>query len=102
MDGFYEYERDRVLMGIHMAAVNHMQGVNGKVAGNLAAFSQIKDAAIILHGPKGCAYHYRYFARRRYLPAYNIESSDLTEADVVTGGEDKLMALARRVLRKGA
>ena len=98
LDHFYEYERDWVLMGIHMAAVNHMQGVNGKVAGNLAAFSQIKDAAIILHGPKGCAYHYRYFARRRYLPAYNIDSSDLCESDVVTGGEDKLMALARRVI----
>lgn len=98
MDEFYEYERDRVLIGIHTAAVNHMQGVNGKVSGNLAAFSQIKDAAVILHGPKGCAYHYRYFARRRYLPAYHVESSDLTEADVVTGGEAKLMALARRII----
>ena len=63
MNAFYEYERDRALIGIHMAAVNHQQGVNGKVAGNLAAMAQIKDAIIILHGPKGCAYHYRYFAR---------------------------------------
>lgn len=98
MDAFYEYERDRVLMGIHMAAVNHMQGVNGKVAGNLAALSQIKDAAILLHGPKGCAYHYRYFARRRYLPAYGIESSDLNEADIVAGGEQKLYNLAKRII----
>lgn len=90
MNDFYEYERDRVLMGIHMASANHQQGVNGKVAGNLAAFAQISDAAIILHGPKGCAYHYRYFARRRYLPAFHIESSDLGEADIVSGGEQKL------------
>lgn len=100
VDNFYEYERDRILMGMHMATANHQQGVNGKVAGNLAAFSQIKDAAIILHGPKGCAYHYRYFARRRYLPAYHIESSDLSEADVVTGGEQKLQDLALRIIRE--
>lgn len=100
MDAFHEYERDRVLMGIHMAAVNHQQGVNGKVAGNLAAMSQIADAAILLHGPKGCAYHDRYFARRRYLPAYDIESSDLNEADIVTGGEQKLHDLAVRIIRE--
>lgn len=100
MDAFYEYERDRILIGVQSAAVNHMQGVNGKVAGNLAAFSQIRDAAIILHGPKGCAYHYRYFARRRYLPAYDIESSDLNEADIVSGGEQKLHDLAERVIRE--
>lgn len=100
MDAFYEYERDRILMGVHAGAVNHMQGVNGKVAGNLAAFSQIRDAAIILHGPKGCAYHYRYFARRRYLPVYTIESSDLGEADIVAGGEQKLRDLALRIIRE--
>ncbi len=100
MDAFYEYERDRALIGIHMAAVNHQQGVNGKVAGNLAAMAQIKDAIIILHGSKGCAYHYRYFARRRYLPAYNIESSDLNEADIVIGGEQKLHDLAVRLIHE--
>lgn len=100
MNDFYEYELDRVLMGIHMASANHQQGVNGKVAGNLAAFAQISDAAIILHGPRGCAYHYRYFARRRYLPAFHIESSDLSEADVVSGGEEKLCDLARKIIRE--
>ena len=54
----------------------------------------------ILHGPKGCAYHYRYFARRRYLPAYNIESSDLNEADIVIGGEQKLHDLAVRLIHE--
>lgn len=100
MDTFYEYERDRVLMGIHMATANHQQGVNGKVAGNLAAFAQISDAVIILHGPKGCAYHYRYFARRRYLPDYNIESSDLSESDIVNGGEQKLYDMALNIIRE--
>ena len=99
MDAFYEYERDRILIGAQAAPVNHQQGVNGKVAGNLAALAQIHDAAVILHGPKGCAYHYRYFARRRYLPFYALESTDLSEADVVSGGEDRLLALARKVIR---
>ena len=98
MDAFYEYERDRILIGAQAALVNHQQGVNGKVAGNLAALAQIHDAVVILHGPKGCAYHYRYFARRRYLPFYGLESTDLSEADVVSGGEDKLLALARKVI----
>lgn len=100
MDSFYEFERDRILIGAQSGVINHQQGVNGKVAGNLAALAQIHDAVIILHGPKGCAYHYRYFARRRYLPYYNLESTDLTEAEVVGGGEDKLMALARRIIRE--
>ena len=100
MDAFYEYERDRILIGAQAAPVNHQQGVNGKVAGNLAALAQIHDAAVILHGPKGCAYHYRYFARRRYLPFYALESTDLSEADVVSGGEDRLLALARKVIRE--
>ncbi|MBR4691777.1 MAG: nitrogenase component 1 [Oscillospiraceae bacterium] len=100
MDPFYEYERDRVFMGLHNAAVNHQQGVNGKVSGNLEAFAQIRDAVLILHGPKGCAYHYRYYARRRWLPAYALESDDLTEAEVVAGGEEKLLALTLRLIRE--
>lgn len=99
MDSFYEFERDRILIGVQAAVINHQQGVNGKVAGNLAALAQIHDAAIILHGPKGCAFHYRYFARRRYLPCYSLESTDLTEAEVVGGGEDKLIDLARHIIR---
>jgi nitrogenase molybdenum-iron protein alpha/beta subunit len=43
----------------------------------------------ILHGPKGCGYHYR-LARRRYLPVYRMECTDLTEQDIIYGGEEKL------------
>ena len=98
LDSFYEFERDRVFFGLHNGAVNHAQGVNGKIAGNLEAFAQIKDAAILLHGPKGCAYHYRYYARRRWLPAYAIESDDLTETDLIGGGEEKLFDAALRII----
>lgn len=86
----HEYERDRVFIGMHAAYANHQLGVNGKVSGNLAALSLIRDAQIVLHGPKGCAHHYRYFARRRYLPLYDLISTDLTEAEVIGGGEQKL------------
>ncbi|MBQ4233472.1 MAG: hypothetical protein II700_01070 [Firmicutes bacterium] len=100
MDQFYEYERDRIFMGLHNPAVNHQQGVNGKVAGNLEAFAQIKDAAVLLHGPKGCAFHYRYYSRRRWLPFYGLESDDLTEAEVISGGEQKLFDAALRLAER--
>ena len=99
-EDYYEFERDRVFQGLHNGAVNHAQGVNGKISGNLEAFAQITDAVILLHGPKGCAYHYRYYARRRWLPAYGIESDNLTETDLIAGGEQKLFDTALRLIEE--
>lgn len=85
-----EYYYDYAFNGIYPFALLHSYGVNGKVAGSIGAVGEIENAIAILHGPKGCAYHYRYSARRRHSPMFDIISTDLNEKDIIYGGEDKL------------
>ena len=68
----------------------HHFGVNGKVSGSIGAVGEISDAVVILHGPRGCGYHYRNSARRRHQPFYPLFSTDMTEAEIISGGTEKL------------
>lgn len=69
----------------------HSFGVNGKISGSVSAIGEMGNGIIgVIHGPMGCAYHYRYSVRRRHQPFYSLLSSDLTEQDIIFGGEEKL------------
>ncbi len=75
---------------MYPSALLHTFGVNGKISGSVGAIGEMQDVIPIIHGPKGCAFHYRYSARRRHQPFYNVISTDLKESDIVYGGEEKL------------
>ena len=68
----------------------HRFGVNGKISGSIRAVGEMQNVIPIIHGPKGCGFHYRYSARRRHQPFYNVLTSNLTEAEIIYGGEEKL------------
>ena len=76
----------------------HGYGVNGKISGSVGAVGEMSGGvAAILHAPLGCGFHYRFSARRRHQPFFALFSSDLTETEIVFGGEEKLLAAARAV-----
>lgn len=76
---------------LYPSTLLHSFGVNGKISGSVSAIGEMGDGIVgIIHGPMGCAYHYRYSVRRRHQPFYALLSSDLTEQDIVFGGEEKL------------
>lgn len=79
---------------------NHMFGVNGKISGSISAAGEIEGVIPIIHGPKGCTFYYRYSARRRHEPFYNIYSSDLKEEDIIFGGTEKLKKTVEYVYNK--
>lgn len=72
-------------------ALFHQLAVNGKVSGSIFAVGEIKNAIVIVHGACGCAYHYRYSARTRHYPNFEVVTSDLCNTDIVYSGEDKLL-----------
>lgn len=75
---------------MYPSSLLHRFGVNGKISGSIGAVGEMRNVIPIIHGPKGCSFHYRYSARRRHQPFYNIITSDLTEAEIIYGGEEKL------------
>ena len=79
----------RTLM--YPSALLHTFGVNGKVSGSVGAAGEIGGGVVvILHGPRGCGFHYRHSARRRHQPFYPLLCSDLTEREIICGGADAL------------
>lgn len=78
----------------------HMMGVNGKISGSISAAGEMENVIPIIHGPKGCAYFYRYSSRRRHEPFYNIHTSDLLEEDIIFGGAEKLKKTVEEVYEK--
>ena len=93
MRRFFE---ERLLHGIQRITAVHPYGVNGKISGNLAALIEIEDCVPILHGPIGCAFHYRR-SMRTDTPVYALESTHLQDSDVIFGGEEKLRGVLQRV-----
>ena len=76
----------------------HTYGVNGKVSGSIGAIGEMSGGVIaVLHGPLGCGWHYRFSARRRHQPFFDLYTTDLTEKEVIYGGEEKLLETVRRV-----
>lgn len=95
-----QYYQDNMLLGMKIYNYLHRYAVNGKISGNLACISEIKNAAVVLYSPRGCGFHYRYHARSRNAPVYELECADLRNNDVIFGGEEKLAALLREVERR--
>ncbi|MFT3876134.1 MAG: nitrogenase component 1 [Propioniciclava sp.] len=68
----------------------HAFGVNGKIAGSVFALGEMEDVIGVLHAPQGCGYHYRFSARRRHYPYFQLISSEIGEDDIVHGGAHQL------------
>lgn len=92
------YYKDYAYLGVQYTGVAHRYGVNGKISGNMAALSELRDCAVVVHGPVGCGFHYRYSMRSSFSPYYNLESTALNNSDVVFSGEGKLRETLKRVL----
>lgn len=85
-----EYYKEHCYSDIYPSRIMHNMGVSGKISGAMNVVSEIKDAIPIIHSPKGCGFHYKYIARRRYLPLYKAQCSNLEEGDIIFGTEKKL------------
>ncbi|MCT4563427.1 MAG: nitrogenase component 1 [Maledivibacter sp.] len=81
---------EELSISMYPAALLHRFGVNGKVSGSIYAVGEMKGVIPIIHGPRGCGYHYRYSARRRNYPYYDVISSEMEEREIIFGGEEKL------------
>lgn len=92
-----EYYLDNFLLGLKPFSFWHHFGVNGKIAGSLAAIHEMERAVPVLYGPRGCGFHYRYSARSRNTPYYELECADIQDRDVVFGAEERLCALLRQI-----
>jgi len=88
------YER-RLWHGIQGIDVIHNYALNGKITGALAALREIPGCIPVLHGPIGCAFHYRR-STRTPAPVYEALSTRLDDSDVVFGGEEKLIDVLER------
>lgn len=74
----------------------HAFGVNGKISGSIGAVGEMQGVLPIIHGARGCGFHYRHSARRRHQPLYRVLTSDLTEQEIILGGEEKLRETVRQ------
>ena len=92
--------REYACQDFHPMPLAHRYSVNGKVSGHLAALMEIERCIPILHGPAGCAFHYRRSMRTRLHPFYDLESDDLRDSDVVFGGAESLMAALKGAAAK--
>lgn len=61
-----------------------------RLFGTIKALSTIKNAIILVHGPKGCVYHINYILGMRGDRPSEIFSTCLDEHDVIFGAEEKL------------
>lgn len=87
----YRTYYDDLATAMYPSRLLHSFGVNGKVSGSVGAAGEIGgDVLVILHGPLGCGFHYRFSARRRHQPFYRILTTDLQEQEIVFGGNEKL------------
>ncbi|RPI36786.1 MAG: oxidoreductase [Methanoregulaceae archaeon] len=69
------------------------------LTGALSVTTQVRDAASVIHGPKGCAHHnfslfHATLLENEQAALPDLVSSALGESDIIFGGED---ALARSV-----
>lgn len=95
-----DFYQEHCFSGIYSSTVPHSFGVGGKVAGAVFAVGEIKDAIPVIHGPAGCGFHYRYNARRRYLPVYKAHCTNLEEKDIIFGGAEKLRSTILEIVRR--
>lgn len=76
----------------------HSFGVNGKISGSVGAIGEMSGKiAAVLHSPIGCGFHYRFSARRRHQPFFELYTTDLTEREIIFGGCEKLLQTCREI-----
>jgi len=63
-----------------------------RLFGTIRAIGTIRNAAILVHGPRGCVYHINYILGMRGDRPSRITTTSLDEHDVVFGAERKLVA----------
>ncbi len=86
---------------MYPSALLHTFGVNGKVSGSVGAIGEMGSGVLaVIHGPRGCGFHYRHSARRRHQPFYALVCSDLTEKEIIYGGAEKLMKTVREAWKR--
>ena len=54
-----------------------------RLFGTIKAISNIKNSAIVVHGPKGCVYHINYIMGMRGDKPSNVYSTCMDENDVI-------------------
>ena len=89
-----------LMTAMYPSGLLHTFGVNGKISGSVGAVGEMQDVLPIIHSPCGCGFHYRYSARRRHQPFYNVLTSNLEEQDIICGGENKLRQAIRDAWRR--
>lgn len=99
----YSIFYDDLASRLYPSSILHAYGVNGKISGSVGAIGEINGNVVaVLHAPPGCGYHYRYSARRRHQPFYPLLSTDLTEEEIIFGGEEKLTRTVRDAWKRYA
>ena len=71
-----------------------------KLFGVLRVILGIEDAVALLHSPRGCAYNIRYLLSVRGAKVNRILTTEMSEKDVIFGGETRLKEAIRAVDRK--
>lgn len=93
----YSYFYEDLNTYLYPSRLLHSYGVNGKISGSIGAIGEMSGNVIaVLHSPIGCGFHYRFSARRRHQPYFPLISTDMTEEDIIFGGEKKLLETVRR------
>lgn len=80
--------------------LHRQTGIPGKVAGALLVAKNIVDCVPVLHMPAGCAYHRRLIPFNPSIILKHAPCTNLTEADAIFGGEEKLTSTLIAVYRK--
>lgn len=65
-----------------------------------ARWARCRTSCPIIHGPRGCGFHYRHSARRRHQPLYRVLTTNLEERDIIGGGEEKLRRTVEEAWRQ--
>lgn len=94
------YYLDNMIFGMHNFGYLHRYGLHGKVSGNLSCIGEMQNVAVLLYGPRGCGFHYRYFARARHSAFFDLECLDMRNRDVIFGGEEKLTEMLKKIDRE--
>ncbi|MCS3901189.1 oxidoreductase/nitrogenase component 1 [Methanococcus voltae] len=94
--------RDHLFNGIrqHSNWQYHKYGINCKLSGSLNTAVELENSKVIVHGCSHCAFNQRLSPRTMYDPAYDVECTNMTEKDVIYGGEEKLRAKIIEVYEK--
>ena len=95
-DNFYE----ELSIAMYPSSLLHTFGVNGKISGSIGAVGEMQNVLPIIHGPRGCGFHYRHSARRRHQPFYRILTTNLEEVEIIGGGEAKLRQTVEEAWRR--